>query len=167
MSLEIDGVFLDLPWHAEQMALSFKHGFWANTLDFLAEIRYGTRASLCPQHYQAFFHLELRWPGYFVSNLSIQQLRETIKNEMLRDESRKRRKRELTHAQMVKTNVKTTTTCMELRCETWHTNPFKLTRKQALNEKCLVMRSSTRLVVCIFFSKSISPRMHEIFQFET
>ena len=22
------------PWHAEQMALSFKHGFWANTLDF-------------------------------------------------------------------------------------------------------------------------------------
>ena len=28
------------------------------------------------------------------------------------------------------------TTCMELTVdETWHTNPFKLTRKQALNEK--------------------------------
>ena len=71
-----------VPWHAEQMALSFKPGFWANALEFLAEIRYGPRASLCPQHYQAFFHLELRWPGYLISNLSIQQSRDASQNEM-------------------------------------------------------------------------------------
>ena len=37
----------------------------------------------------------------------------------------------LAHAQMVKTNVMTVTTTKT----TWLTNPLKLTRKQALNEK--------------------------------
>ena len=123
---------------AEQMALSFKHGFWANALEFLAEIWYGPRASLCRQRCQAFFHLELRWPGYLVTNLSVQQSRDASskpKCDARASKSVVREAREVpqvrTHAQMVKTNVATTTMMTRF-------NPHKKTfknRKRALNEK--------------------------------
>ena len=124
------------------MALSFKHGFWANALEIRAEIWYGPRASLCPQHYQAFFHLDLRWPGYLVANLSIQY------ETQAKMRCFNGRRREVLMSRMRRWSK-----------QTWWWLPVAFIKKTFKNsenghqlKKCLVKMSSTSLILCIFFS---------------